>query len=263
MKNILVPIGISPNGKSTLAYAVELAKHFKASLFVIDSYNAASIPAQISSAKEVINSRNFKRVKELVKSVQTDSVDIKMVNYKGDLITGIESLDKKIGLDLIVVGPRSNDINEKLFLGKISGKIIKKTSIPVLLVPIDYEFSIPKQGLFAFKKGKIKGEQSLAPLKVLIKAFKTKVNLLLVKTPGHEAARLDIDHEVVELSEGLVSLENASVYQGVLIHFQSIKPEILIVFARKRGFFEKLMESDVVYKKDFFSIIPLLVLKNR
>ena len=49
----------------------------------------------------------LKRLKELVKSVQTDSVDIKMVNYKGDLITGIESLDKKIGLDLIVVGPRS------------------------------------------------------------------------------------------------------------------------------------------------------------
>ena len=59
MKNILVPIGISPNGKSTLAYAVELAKHFKASLFVIDSYNAASIPAQISSAKEVFNKNAF------------------------------------------------------------------------------------------------------------------------------------------------------------------------------------------------------------
>jgi hypothetical protein len=38
---------------------------------------------------------------------------------------------------------------------------------------------------------------------------------------------------------------------------------MLVVFARKRGFFEKLMESDMVYKKDFFTKIPLLVLKNR
>jgi hypothetical protein len=100
-------------------------------------------------------------------------------------------------------------------------------------------------------------------LKEIIKTFKTKVNLLLVKVPGYETARLDIDHEIVEFSEGLISSENATVYQGVLEHFQSVQPDILVVFARKRGFFEKLMESDMVYKKDFFTRIPLLVLKNR
>ena len=263
MKNILVPIGISPNGKNTLAYAIALAKHFKASLFVIDSHKFTPTPVHISSAKDVIHAQNFNRVKELVQSVQAEAVEIKIVNNEGDLVSGIESLDKEIGLDLIVVGPKSHDINVKLFLGKISGKITKKTSIPVLLVPIGAAFTPPKQALFAFKKGSITGERSLAPLKAIIKSFNTKVNLLLVKTPGHEAARLDIDHEIVEFSEGLISSENATVYQGVLEYFQSVQPDMLVVFARKRGFFEKLMESDMVYKKDFFTKIPLLVLKNR
>ena len=263
MKNILVPIGISKNGINTLAYAVSLAKHFNASIFVIDSYNATSTPAQISTAKDALNTKNFNRVKEMVQSVQKDSVDIKMVNYRGELVSGIESLDKEIGLDLIVVGPKSNDVNETLFLGKVSGRIVKKTSIPVILVPIDYKFSIPQQALFAFKKGSINGERSLSPLKFLIKTFSTKVNLLLVKTPGHENNRLEIDHEIVELSEGLVSSDNATVYQGVLSHFLRINPDLLVVFARKRGFFEKLMGSDVIYKKDFYAKIPLLVLKNR
>ena len=53
------------------------------------------------------------------------------------------------------------------------------------------------------------------------------------------------------------------IHQGVLEHFQSINPDLLVVFARKRGFFEKLMGSDVIYKKDFYAKIPLLVLKNR
>ena len=263
MKNILVPIGISPNGKNTLAYAIALAKHFKSSIFVIDSHKVTPTYVHISSAKDVIHAQNFNRVKELVQSVQAETVEIKMVNYEGDLVSGIESLDKEIGLDLIVVGLKSHDINDKLFLGKISGKITKKTSIPVLLVPIGANFTPPKQALFAFKKGSINGERSLAPLKAIIKNFSTKVNLLLVKTPGHEAARLDIDHEIVEFSEGLISSENATVYQGVLEHFQSVQPDMLVVFARKRGFFEKLMESDMVYKKDFFTKIPLLVLKNR
>ena len=263
MKNILVPIGISPNGKNTLTYAIALAKDLKASIFVIDSHKVTPTSVHISSAKEAIHTQNFNRIKEMVHSVQDEAVDIKMVNYEGDLVSGIESLDKEIGLDLIVVGPKSNDSSDKLFLGKISGKITKKTSIPVLLVPIGATFTTPKLALFAFKKGNISGERSLAPLKAIIKKFNTKVNLLLVKTPGHEAARLEIDHEIVEFSEGLISSENATVYQGVLEHFQSIQPNMLVVFARKRGFFEKLMESDRVYKKDFFTKIPLLVLKNR
>ena len=263
MKNILVPIGISPNGKNTLAYAIVLAKHYKASLFVMDSYNATMTPAHISSAKKVIHQQNFNRVKEMVQSVENDSVDIKIVNYKGDLLKGIESLDSEIGLDLIVVGPKSNDINDALFLGKTSGKIVKKTKVPVLLVPIGVSFSIPKQALFAFKLGKIEGEKSLNPLKELVQTFKTKISLLLVKTPGYQDKRLEVDHEVVELSEGLTSTDNATVYQGVLEHFSSVQPDLLVVFARKRGFFEKLMEPDVIYKKEFFVNIPLLVLKNR
>ena len=263
MKNILVPIGISPNGKNTLAYAIDLAKHHKASLFVMDSYNATMTPAQISSAKKVIHQQNFNRVKEMVQSVQNDSVDLKMVNYKGDLLKGIESLDSEIGLDLIVVGPKSNDINDALFLGKTSGKIVKKTKVPVLLVPIGASFSVPKQALFAFKFGKIEGEKSLNPLKKWVHTFNTKINLLLVKTPGFQDKRLEIDHEVVELSEGLTSTNNATVYQGVLEHFSSVQPDLLVVFARKRGFFEKLMEPDVVYKKEFYVNIPVLVLKNR
>ena len=263
MKNILVPIGISPNGKNTLAYAVVLAKHYKASLFVMDSYNATMTPAHISSAKKVIHQQNFNRVKEMVQSVDNDPVDIKIVNYKGDLLKGIESLDSEIGLDLIVVGPKSNDINDALFLGNTSGKIVKKTKVPVLLVPIGLSFSIPKQALFAFKLGKIEGEKSLNPLKELVQIFKTKISLLLVKTPGYQDKRLEVDHEVAELSEGLTSTDNATVYQGVLEHFYSVQPDLLVVFARKRGFFEKLMEPDVIYKKEFFVNIPLLVLKNR
>jgi hypothetical protein len=36
-----------------------------------------------------------------------------------------------------------------------------------------------------------------------------------------------------------------------------------MVFARKRGFFAKLIETDVVLKKDFYTKTPLLILKNR
>ncbi len=263
MKNILVPIGISPNGQNTLEYAIALAKHFDASIFVIDSHKAVITHTHLGKAEEVINTQNFKRVKKMVQSVETKGIKIKLVEYEGSLLSGIEDLDKEIGLDLIIVGPTSNDINEKLFLGKVSGKIVKKTSIPVLLAPVGIEFSVPKHTLFAFKNGEVKGALSLEPLKEFIKKFETKTSILFVKVPGNNHSESGIDNQIIELSNDLVSTENATVYQGVLQHFDRVKPDLLTVFARKRGFFEKLMEPDVIYKKDFYSNIPLLVLKNR
>jgi hypothetical protein len=50
---------------------------------------------------------------------------------------------------------------------------------------------------------------------------------------------------------------------GVLEHFQANQPDMLVVFKRERGFFEKLWETDIVFKKDFYCTLPLLILKNK
>jgi hypothetical protein len=48
-----------------------------------------------------------------------------------------------------------------------------------------------------------------------------------------------------------------------LEHFHSHEPDLLTVFRRERGFFEKLWETNVVYKREFYCSVPLLVLKHR
>ena len=53
-------------------------------------------------------------------------------------------------------------------------------------------------------------------------------------------------------SENLIYSENETVYKGVLEYFQVFKPDILVTFKRERGFFEKLWEPDIIYKKDFY-----------
>ena len=61
----------------------------------------------------------------------------------------------------------------------------------------------------------------------------------------------------------LIYSANATVYQGVLEHFQEYNPDLLVVFKRERGFFEKLWETDIIFKKDFYCTVPLLILKNK
>lgn len=262
MKSILVPIGISSNAENTLDYALALAHHYGAQVYVMDSYTAKS-PSHLGNIKNIIHKNNFERVKEIIQSIDSKGIAIQLVQYEGDLLSAIASLDKKVQLDLIVMGRTPNTLDDKIFLGSSSGKIVKHTEIPVWLVPAETTFAPPKKALFAFKSGRVKGDRSLDVLKSISKEFKTAIQLLLVKTPGNNRKDHQIDHEIVELSDSMISTENATVYQGVLEHFQSVEPDLLTVFARKRGFFEKLIESGSISKKDFYTTKPLLVLKNR
>ena len=85
-----------------------------------------------------------------------------------------------------------------------------------------------------------------------------------MKTPGHRPKDLDMDAAVgaTLVTEPTVT-SNATTYQAVLEHFHSHEPDLLTVFRRERGFFEKLWETNVVYKREFYCSVPLLVLKHR
>jgi hypothetical protein len=188
---------------------------------------------------------------------------IKIVSSERDFIGTIKNLDKTIGLDLIVTAPLNNEINDEVFLGRIAGSVIKRTEIPVLVAPLDKSFSPPERILLAFKTGDVKASSTIAPLVSIQEKFISKLKLLLVKVPGFANRNHQLNDELLQCSDQLLYSENATVYQGVLEHFQANKPDLLAAFKRERGFFEKLWEPDLIYKKDFYCTVPLLVLKNK
>ncbi|MGB2086560.1 MAG: universal stress protein [Flavobacteriaceae bacterium] len=263
MKNIILPLGVSDNAQHSLSYAIDLAASFQGVIYVMDSFNPSFPNAHLLNVKEIVGRNNFKRLKALIQTIDHKGIKIQLVNYEGDLLSGIAALDEEVGIDLVVSGLTPNANDNAVFLGPTAGRLVKKTNLPVWIIPEGARFKAPKKALFAFKRGKTDGERSLEPLRFLIDTFKTKVELLLVKVPGKERKDFTIDREIVALSDQMTTTENGTVYQGVLEYFHRLQPDLLTVFARKRGFFEKLIESDVVYKKDFYTKTPFLVLKNR
>lgn len=263
MRNILVPLGTSKHAESTLAYALEFANHFKSTVYVIDAYPAHSTKATLTNVNARLEEDNIKRIKALVSRVSSKENQIKIVSSERDLIGTIKNLDQKIGLDLIVTAPVNNEINDEVFLGRIAGSVIKRTDTPVLVAPLEKSFSPPLRMLLAFKTGEVKASSTLKPLIRIQDEFTSKLKLLLVKVPGFANRNHQLNDELMQRSEQLLYSENATVYQGVLEHFQANKPDLLVVFKRERGFFEKLWEPDLIYKKDFYCTVPLLVLKNK
>ncbi|PCJ95287.1 MAG: universal stress protein UspA [Flavobacteriaceae bacterium] len=260
MKNILVPIGTSPSAHETLQYAVDFAAEFSSQIYVMEVFSVSSRAGGLINVTEIVAKSSKEHLKEVIGKVNAKNVSLKIATYNGDLIDGVNEINKELGIDLIIIAPRSNDIKEELYLGHTSGRMVKKTNIPTLLVPRGVTFSPFKSVLTAFKSGVLKKKRILAPLVAIKDKFKPVINLLLVKTPGYTNDDLKVNPSLMDMSSQLTITENATTYQGVLENFQAKQPDLLCVFRRKRGFFKKLWEKNTISKSEFYAPIPVLIL---
>lgn len=262
MKNILVPIGSSVNGRNTLQYAIDLANEFNATVFVLKAFSSVNKAGRIGNADEVIARTNAQDLKDVIAQVDTKNIDVKVIAAKGLLVDSIISVNDELGIDLVVIGPKPNDTREGLFLGRTSGSIVKQTTIPVLVVPENYTFKPFTKVLTAIKSGVIKNADSLKPLENFINHFKAKMHLLQVKTTQFLPEDLEFFSDLAAMTSSYNSSENATLFQGVLEHLNDKNPDLICVFRRKRGFFKKLWEQNIIKKSEFESRLPLLVLKG-
>ena len=185
-----------------------------------------------------------------------------MLFRSGKLIDTLELVCKTADVDLIIVEPRTNSVREEVYLGKTSGKIIKQTNIPALIVPEGYQYKPIVYIMMALKSAIIKKENALNPMIAIKDQFKSIVNLLLVKTPFYNEGDFDVNGELAGLITNTYYSENATTFQGVLENYKQIDPDLLCVVRRKRGFFNKLWEKNTILKKDFSFALPVLVLSG-
>ncbi len=262
MKNILVPIGSSENAKNTLQYAVDFAQTINANVFAFRAFRKIGKAGRIINVDTILERENKAALKAVINAIDVKNVTVKMIASKASVLESILAIDKELGLDLIVVGPRSNSNKEELFLGKTTGSIVKKTNIPTLIVPEGFAFKPFKNCLVAVKSCNVKNDSILHPITFIQTKFNTVLKLLLVKTPSSDIDTSKMNATLKNLITKKIETENATIFQGVLEHLHEHNPDLLCVFRRERGFFTKLWEQNTVKKVDFNSRIPLLVLKG-
>ncbi len=263
MNNILVPIGTSPDSSSTLQYAIDFAANFGAKVFVMDVFSVSSAAGSLANVEEKVAKSSKEHIKEVIDTVSTNNVELKIATYNGDIIDGLNDIHHELGIDLIIIAPRSNDIQEELYLGNTSGRIVKQTDIPTMIVPKGTTFKPIKNIMTAFGSGVLKRSRALNPLVAIKDKFRAQINLLLVKRPGYSEEDLQVNTALLDLSKQLTITEQANTYLGVLEHYQNQHPDMLCVFRRKRGFFKKLWEKNTVPKSEFFVPIPVLILSTK
>ena len=263
MKTILVPVGSSKNAQSHLQYAVDFAKAFGAKLYVVQIYNVYTKAGTMIRIEHILERESKAFLDKHVASINTRGVEVITKTFKGKLVDTIEKVSKALDVDLIILEPRTNSIKDEVYLGKTSGKIVKRTQIPALIVPEGYVYKPIVKMLLALKSAVIKKEGVLKPLQSIKDQFKAVLNILLVKTPHYNDGDFELNDALKSMITNTTKAVSPTTFQAVLEHYKNHSPDVLCVVRRQRGFFSKLWEKDVVLKKDFHSSkIPVLVLSG-
>lgn len=260
MKNILVPVGSSKNSVSNLQYAIDLAEHIDGNVYVISVFKDLSKAGSLSRLNTFLKEEAEDRLEKVLSKVNKKQVSVVASPIQGKILDGINRINKQIPMDLMVLSPRSNSIKEEVYLGKTSGKLLKQTNIPILIVPEGVKFKEPKTMLMAFKNGTFEHESLLEPVIKFVKNFGTEVHVLHVETPETTDEMKKVTENLKAIQNTYTQVEAASTFQGLIEYFQHFNPDMLCVVRRKRGFFKKLWEKNEIYKKEFYTSKPLLVL---
>lgn len=260
MKNILVPIGASENSISNLQYAIDLAAQIQAKVYVVSVFQELSKVGGLSKVNTLLKEESEDRLAEVVSLVEHKGVQVIAHPIAGEVLEGINRISKQVPIDLMVLAPRSNSIKEEVYLGKTSGKLLKKTNIPILVVPEGAKFQPPKNMLMAFKNGTFERDELLEAVQKFKQCFGTQVNVLHVETPESTEEMKHVTDNLKNILDSYSRVEAATTFQAVIEFFQQFNPDMLCVIRRKRGFFKKLWEKNEIHKREFHTSKPLLVL---
>jgi nucleotide-binding universal stress UspA family protein len=277
MKKIVVATDFSANSKKGILFAIQLAKQTDCELIF---YNVLQIyqPTiwdttyyNVYEATEIKQSQEF--LENYINGIFLDSTDVNP-NYTCICEIGLSASNEiiafanKHGADFICVG---NLGNGKLIqmLGTVASELIAFSTIPVIIVPINYSVKLVENVFFAsdFVNFEVEFHQ--------IQLFSTAIN-----------ANLNIYHfdyqTVLDADENKFDNINTH-YQSDKVHFhlrnldagklllQEVEkeidrndPSLVVVFTEQnRNWFDKLFLSSLSTDLAFDTKIPMLVFKKR
>jgi hypothetical protein len=149
---------------------------------------------------------------------------------------------------------------KEVFIGSVTGEVISRSSIPVMVIPHEYEFTPLQKIVLAIEEPALK-EETLEPLKLFSNPT-AKTQLLHITRVLDPKIFFDtadfkfLDPEIINYSC------DKDINKCIEEFIEKDSPDILGLIRSKKGFFTRIYSGSVTLSQTFHSTIPLLILKE-
>jgi len=138
-ESILVPIDGSAGSEEALRHGIDLADHYDATVHLVhvvdeDVYGHYGGIDAIEHAEEALEDTGREALEQARARVESASLPVETHMEHTTTHEGIVDTARQVGADLIVMGTEQRSAEYERFIGKVSDRVLKMSSIPVHLV---------------------------------------------------------------------------------------------------------------------------------
>jgi len=274
MKTILVATDFSKSADNACKYAVALAKDFKATVYLLNVF-------QVTDLYDLVGTLEYD-YKYLY-----DTAAIKLNSYHSKLkrsaggVTIIPLLEmgspsarvcavaKEKKCDLIVIGEKGRSFRESVLFGTNAWRIIRDAPCMTLAVPHRARYKPVKKMIYTtdLAKDNLSRVKNIIPL---AEKFKSGITLLNINQKIVKQKK-EFEKLINKLANKLkykkitgASVVSPDVSEGIQLFIKKHKAEWLVMFTRKKNFFDLLAGKKSATKRMiYYSTIPMLVLHEK
>lgn len=278
MLKILLPTDFSSNAWNAISYAMELFKEEECKFYILHTYTPAfyrmdyliggpSFSAIPDVGVDVSVAGLDKTLKEIQNKYQNPKHSYQTVSAFNLLTDEINDIARKKGIDMIVMGTQGATGAKEIFLGTNTVYVIRKTQIPVLVIPQHYSYQKVKKILFPtdywskYKKDEFK---TLLDTALMCKAVVTVLHI--EEEYGLTENQIDnkkyLQKSLESVPHRFEELKGALMPNAVIDYIDDKEFDLLVMMNRKHSFLERLMWRQNVDQIGFHVQVPFLVIRD-
>jgi nucleotide-binding universal stress UspA family protein len=271
MKHILVPVDFSAEAANAAHFAAQLAKQLDAELTLLYVFNLpvrlTEVPYQAAFSRQDLE--NEEMLDDLSQELELrHGVQALKLNVMGYAVDQIVELTLNSVFDLIVLGMKGAGEKLSYLIGSTATEVMRRSLVPVLAVPGNSRFKIPKLILLACDFQQVNHPDIFQMLMSLCRRFESEIALLNVFKPGElpvrkkavEGIRLERYLDGINYHFDFEEQENVEL--GVDNYLCSHPSDMLVIVPHEHNLVERLFQKAHSKRLMLHATIPVLALPD-
>ena len=225
-------------------------------------------PGQIGLG-DIYQSESINQLEELKKQLEKEFKNPKHTIIAHSafniLVDEVSAMVASEEADLVIMGTQGATGAKEIFLGTHTVHVIKKATCPVIAIPADFDYEIPKKILFPTDYEVEYSEKQLAGLLNLSKIHNSSIEVIHISS-GYDLTDLQLQNKaklekiLEEIPHLFHDLPNQEIITGINNFQLKNKMNMLAMIQNKHTFLESLFIEPVIKKIGFHVSIPFMVI---
>jgi nucleotide-binding universal stress UspA family protein len=252
MKTILAATDYTELAENAVRYAASIARQNDYTLILLNDFTIsihaqnARLPSSVieelvEENRLLLNSKALLLASEYgIKVIATATFSF--------IVDAIKAVVAQYQPELIVMGMKEKSLEQEL-LGNTTTSIIKQLKSPVLAVPGNAKFSIPKKVIFACDVMNGVSTHVLAQIKDVALITHAEIEVLLINETIEDLKKLGLDATALRsIDEGFEGIDyyfknvkSDSIIEGIASEVKKAKAHLLIMVPEQHGFWDSLV----------------------